>query len=452
MGKKSKAKNLTDAICRDLNRLDKAYFKPGDYPGLQFWVTPGGTKTWRLQYKVKNRKYQQRKHLGNYPTISVVEAIRRAKELSIKIYNGEDPKEQQKIEVLNLQLGEALRSYFNEELTTINQYSINSIKGIKATIGPWVFRNTYDKDILSLLTKVEDIQYKKLSSITPKMFKNLYLATSSKSPIMANRLQEYLRKFWNDYINTGDNPFILKKKFKNPEKVYLDFLDKIELPRVMNTLVQVDLRSSRLNLDYYKRRSLKPVSCLLLAFLLTTGRRLEEARSLTWAQFKQGEQPRIQLLKTKTSKKNQRLIFKLGDEATNILKLIERDRLNNPTSPFYFEINDPRNNYIFPSKDYGRKLAKGTCKTLFVLRPNKTLDSVLKYAGIGRHMKIHSTRHSFATNFWEQTKDIKALAEALGTTEAQASKYAKLFGEKMVEGINKIKFFDDEKPILKQVN
>jgi site-specific recombinase XerC len=67
-------------------------------------------------------------------------------------------------------------------------------------------------------------------------------------------------------------------------------------------------------------------------------------------------------------------------------------------------------------------------------------------------MKIHSTRHSFATNFYRVTKDLKALAEALGTTEAQASKYAKLDGETVVEGINKIKFFDDEKPILKQVN
>ena len=48
--------------------------------------------------------------------------------------------------------------------------------------------------------------------------------------------------------------------------------------------------------------------------------------------------------------------------------------------------------------------------------------------------------------------EVRAIADALGTTEAQASKYAKLFGETMVEGINKIKFFEDEKPILKQVN
>ena len=32
--KKTRAKNLTDAICRDLLRLEKVYFIPGDYPGL----------------------------------------------------------------------------------------------------------------------------------------------------------------------------------------------------------------------------------------------------------------------------------------------------------------------------------------------------------------------------------------------------------------------------------
>lgn len=449
---KSKVKKLTDAICRDLNRLDKRYYKPGDYPGLEFWVLPSGVKTWYLQYTVKGKKYQQRKRLGNYPNIGVVEATKRAKEEANKIFVGGDPKEQEKTEVLSMQLGDALRSYYQEELTTVNQYAAKTIQGIKATFGPWVFRNTYDKDILNRLAKVEDLQYKKLSTINKKMFRNLYLAASSKAPISANRLQEYLRKFWNDFVNTPDNPFFIKKKYKQTENVYLDFLDKIELPRVMKTLIRIDERTGRLNYNYYKQNFLNPVSCCLLAFLLTTGRRLDEAASLTWEQYTQGSSPRIRLIKTKTSKKNQKLVFKLGDEAVKILQLIERDRLNNPDSPFYFPINDPRNKYIFPSKDYGRKLGSGKCKSLHVKDPGKTWDSVLRIGGIERHMKIHSTRHSFATNFWEQTKDLKALADALGTTEAQASKYAKLFGETMVEGINKIKFFDDEKPILKQVN
>ncbi len=452
MGKKSKAKNLTDAICRDLPRLDKTYFRSGDYPGLQLWIEPGGTKTWRLQYRIAGKRYQQRKKIGNYPVVGVVEATKRAKELSTKIYQGEDPREEAKLDILNMQLGEAIRTYFKEELTTVNQYSASTIDGIKGVFGPWVLRNTYDKNILDRVSKVEDIQYKKLSKITPKLFKSLYDVVGSKSPINANRLQEYLRKFWNDFVKTSDNPFVLRKKYKNTENVYLDFLDKTELPRVMKTLVRIDDRSGRLNYNYYSENSLKPVSCLLLAFLLTTGRRLKEAGSLTWARYKQGEYPRIDLAKTKTSKKNNKLVFKLGDEAVNILNLIAKDRLNNPESSFYFPVGDDRNNYIFPSKAYGRKIKGGTSKALFIQDPGATWNSVLKLSGVQRHMKIHSTRHSFATNFYRVTKDLKALAEALGTTEAQASKYAKLDGEPVVEGINKIKFFDNEKTILKQVN
>jgi integrase len=450
MGQKSKAKKLTDAICRSLNRLDKAYSTPGDYPGLEFMVRPSGVKTWYYQYRTKNKKYPLRKKIGRYPVIGVVEAIKRAKVLSTKIYNGEDPKEAEKIDILNLQLGEAIRNYYREELTTINQYSPKTIEAIKGVFGPWILRNTYNKDILDRVAKVEDIQYKKLSSITPKMFKNLYNVVGSRSPINANRLQEYLRKFWNDFVKATNNPFVLKKKYKNTENVYLDYLDTIELPRVMKVLVQIDYRTGRLNYNYYKEKSLKPVSCLLLALLLTTGRRLKEAGSLTWVQFKQGESPRLELKKTKTSKKNNKLIFKLGDEAVNILNLIAKDRLNNSESSFYFPIGDPRNNYIFPSKAYGRKNKKGKTECLFVQDPGATWDNALLMAGVERHMKIHSTRHTFATNFYRVTKDIKALAEALGTTEAQASRYAKL-DVPVEEGINKIKFFGDEKPILKNI-
>ena len=50
--KKSKAKNLTDAICRSLPRLDKRYMKQGDFPGLEFWVQPGGSKSWYYQFRI----------------------------------------------------------------------------------------------------------------------------------------------------------------------------------------------------------------------------------------------------------------------------------------------------------------------------------------------------------------------------------------------------------------
>ena len=95
------------------------------------------------------------------------------------------------------------------------------------------------------------------------------------------------------------------------ENEYMDFLDPTELKIVMKNLVQIDDRTGRLNQDYYSRNKLNPVSCLLIALLLTTGRRPEEASSLTWGQYLQGDEPRIRLFKTKTSKKNKRKFLNL---------------------------------------------------------------------------------------------------------------------------------------------
>ena len=58
--KKSKAKNITDAIARDLPRLDTAYYKKGDYPGLELWVYPKGKRPgdFSTELKIKNILYE----------------------------------------------------------------------------------------------------------------------------------------------------------------------------------------------------------------------------------------------------------------------------------------------------------------------------------------------------------------------------------------------------------
>lgn len=451
---KTKAKKLTDATVRSLKRQDKTTIHSGDYPGLYLWVLVSGSKSWYYQQRIKGKKYPYRKNLGQYPTVGVQEAINRAKIISQQIYNGTDPREQLKSEVLKMQLGEAIKKYYEDELTTANQYRPSTIKGVKAIFKPWIFRNTYEKDILNRLERVEDIQYKKLSSITPKKVAELHKIVGARSPYVANRLIEYLRLFWNSYIKTEDNPFIhIKKRDKFEETEYLDFLSKEELTRVMGNAVKEDNRSGRLLASHYKDNSLNPVSCLAVAFCLATARRnLSEASSLKWENYKQGEKPRIELKQTKTSKKNKVVSFRLGDEAISLLKLISTDRLNNPDSAFYYPLNDMRNKYIFPSKDYGRKLKdnqKG--KTPHLVNPFKTWDRLLKMSGITRHMKLYATRHTFATAFYDATKDIKAGAEALGVTEKTFLKYAKLMDNTVVEGTNKIKFFKDETPTLVEV-
>ena len=451
--KKSKAKNLTDAICRSLPRLDKRYMKQGDFPGLEFWVQPGGSKSWYYQFRIKGTKDQLRKKIGTYPTIGVTEAFNRAKQLAKDIYDGNDPRSVEKVEILKEQLGPAIRRYYADELTEVNSYRPSTIKNVKAVFGPWIFRNTYVKDILTRLERADDIQYKKLSLITPKMVREFYHLVGARSPIAANRLVEYLRLFWNDFVKADNNPFLIETKKKYEEKVYLDYLDEQELQRVMTNAVKIDDRSGRLLESHYKKYRLSPVSCMAIALLLTTGRRtVTEVTSLKWTNYPMTGEKRLVLQQTKTSKKNKMLTFKLGNEAVNILTAVSLDRLNNPESAFYYPVGDERINYIFPSKDYGRKIGKGkTATSLHLIDCSKTWDALLKMSGIDRPMKLYATRHTFATNFYKQTKDIKAGAKALGVTEKTFLKYAKLTDNAEVEGTNKINFFAKEKPSLVEV-
>lgn len=449
---KSKARKLTDAIVRSYNRLDKDQIIPGDFPGLYLWVLKSGVKTWKYQQRIKGKKYPYRKTLGKYPTVGVNEALARAKQLSHKIYGGIDPREEIKLEALNIQMGVAIKKYYQELLTESNQYRSSTIKGVKAIFNPWIFRSTYDKNILGRLENVEDIQYKKLSMITSKMVRDLYKAAGSKSPIVANRLIEYLRLFWNDFVKGPDNPFIMDSKKKYEENEYLDYLDEQELQKVMATAVQVDQRSGRLLTSHYRSNRLNPVSCMAIAVLLTTGRRTGEVTSLKWSNYPMTGVKRLELEKTKTSKKNKLKTFKLGDDAVKILNHIAVDRLNNPESAFYYDIGDERNNFIFPSRDFGKLIGKGRKGTTHhILDCSKTWDKLLKMSGVVRPMKLYATRHTFATNFYAKTKDIKGGSAALGVTEKTFLKYAKLMSNAVVDGTNKIKFFKDEAPALTEV-
>jgi len=139
-------------------------------------------------------------------------------------------------------LGETIRNYYAEELTTANQHRLSTIKGVKAIFKCWIFRDTYEQDILNSLVRVEDIQYKKFSSITPKMIKELHQICSSRSPYVVNRLVEYLRLFWNSFIKEENNPFKLPKRNKFEEEEYLDFLDQSEPQReCFHTLLNVPI-------------------------------------------------------------------------------------------------------------------------------------------------------------------------------------------------------------------
>jgi integrase len=457
MQKKEKIKPtyLTDAVVRGLSKRDIDYFISDTTPGLRIRVWPSGEKVWYFAYRPKG-KYPQKIKLDNFRILSVRGARNRVKKTQSDLFNNIDPIESKKQWDDQPTLGEAVKGWYASSLTVKGGYRKNTIKAIKASFGPWIFRKTNDLNIRKHFSQIEDIRAKKLKDITLEIMENFHKTISSKSPYVANRVIQYLKIFFYHAIEKGicnNNPCKIKNKKLNQEIAYDDFLDEVELERVMENAIQKDERTGRLLKSHYKKNKLNPVPCCLLAFQFATARRPhDEASSLKWEQVigLNSGQCRVKLKQTKTSKHDTPLIFPIADEAHNILKLIATDRLNNPESAFYYPISDVRTKYVFPSKRYGVKTKVGICKVPYQRDVRKTFSKLLKMSGVERHMRNYATRHTLATNLLSETGNLKLVAETLGVSLKTAARYAKVQGKNVVEGVNKV-FKKKGKTKLKEV-
>ncbi len=88
---------LIDALLRSLKPKEKPY-KIVDGSGLFIWVTPAGSKLWRLDYRFNGKR--KALALGRYPEISLAEAREIAFEMRKLIAKGIDPARKRKEEKL----------------------------------------------------------------------------------------------------------------------------------------------------------------------------------------------------------------------------------------------------------------------------------------------------------------------------------------------------------------
>ncbi len=86
---------LTELAIKNLKPQDKPYRK-SDGSNLLLKVSPVGTKTFELEYRIPNSTKRRKIALGNYPILSLKEAREKAFELKRQIAQGVDPQEDTK--------------------------------------------------------------------------------------------------------------------------------------------------------------------------------------------------------------------------------------------------------------------------------------------------------------------------------------------------------------------
>lgn len=95
---------LTDIAIRNLKPANEKY-KVSDGGGLQLWVLPGGTKTWRFAYRFNGN--QKDVVLGQYPIVGLADARKKRDEAKTLLANGIDPGQQKKLDKIAKVLTEA---------------------------------------------------------------------------------------------------------------------------------------------------------------------------------------------------------------------------------------------------------------------------------------------------------------------------------------------------------
>tara|TARA_R110002012_G_scaffold135539_2_gene289411 strand:+ start:100 stop:1452 length:1353 start_codon:yes stop_codon:yes gene_type:complete len=447
---------LTDNYISKIKHLDKdQFFNMSGVEGLTLRVYkyPSTAKTWFYQYRPKG-KSPVRIKIGSHFELGINKAITRAKKTSNDIFNGEDPHQIKQKFIGENTLGEQLKDSYSSILTG-SRYAPSSVEGIKNIFGTYIFRKTKNPEIREIFNQLDNIQHVKLSSVTNNQIRNLHQIVGARTPRQANLLVDYLRMFFNVWIErsiTSNQPCKIKKEDKFEENEYLDFLREDELDRVRSIIIQKDEKTGRFLASHYKKHKLSVVACALIGYQIFSSRRTRsEASKIQWSMIQDGLVPTLKLEKTKTSKKNKKTEFAMGDDELDIIRTIKRDRLNNPKSKFYYPPEDPRFDYVFPSNVYGRDFGNGRKgKSLFLTDVDKTWKKVLGLAGVTRHLKHYSVRHTHATQLLRKTGNLKLVADTLGITIKQASKYAKTMHEDVIEGKNKA-FKQTEKVALKKI-
>ncbi len=448
---------LTDNYISKIKHLDKDQFfsMPGvEGLTLQVYKHPSKSKTWFYQYRPKG-KYPVRLKIGSYEELGINKAVTRAKKLSNDIFMGKDPYEIRQTFKGENTLGEQLIESYKSILTPI-RYAPSTIATVKNIFSSYIFRKTKDPKIRELFTQLDNIQHQKVSSITNNQIRKFHQVMGARTPRQANLFVEYLRMLFNIWIERGitnNQPCQIKKEDKFEEKEYLDFLREDEIDRVRSIIIQKDEKTGRFLGSHYKKHKLSVVACALIAYQLFSSRRTRsEASKIQWSMIRDGLVPTLKLEKTKTSKKNKKTDFAMGDDELDVIRTIKRDRLNNPKSKFYYPPEDPRFDYVFPSATYGRNIGSGrTAKCLYLVDVDKTWKKVLLLAGVKRKLKHYALRHTHATQLLRSTGNLKLVADTLGITIKQASKYSKTQHEDVIEGKNKAFKQEDKTTTLKNI-
>jgi integrase len=302
-----------------------------------------GVGTYYLRYKDANGKTCHQK-IGSTAVITVADARKEAKRLKAGITLGADPRAEAKARKAVMTYAEFFDDHYLPHAK--------------------LHKRSWDRDEELYRLRIKDVfGGKRLNLITRHQLQTFHssLAAAGLAPATANHHLKLIRQSLNLArewsMLEGENPAAGIAMLHEDNKVE-NFLDDEQLKRLLEVL-----RSDR-----------NRAVCRIALFLLSTGCRLNEALSATWADVE--IERRVFTIRSTNSKSRKLRSVPLNDSAIEVLNSLDRG-----------EGADP----LFVSSRGRKRHARKAFTTIA-----KQWDRIRKAAGLP-HLRLHDLRHSFAS-------------------------------------------------------
>ncbi len=284
-----KKPNLTDRLIKNSKagtntiRLRDNSSDPA-LKGFMLQILPSGLKTFVLSFTSPETSKRRFLKLGTYPAMSLKEGREAARQARILLDNGLDPithAEQSKLKAITekehqKRLG-TVEQLFNFYLLDLEMDHKRSAKQVKSI---------YLRDIGPIIGHIKCCEVS-----TDQIVDILALIENRGAPTLANRTRSYLRAAftfgqhckssprWKKHqdlpeFNIRFNPVIDTKKATGENRVGNNYLSKEEIKKLWHS-IGVDAMSADM--------------ALAIKLLISTGQRVEEVLSATWAEFDREE-------------------------------------------------------------------------------------------------------------------------------------------------------------------
>jgi integrase len=372
----------------------QAMFWDDEIKGFGLRVTPGGAKSFVLDYRADGR--QRRITIGAYPDWTVAAARDAAKTLKRDIDLGNDPMGNRRDERNAPTMAELWERYEREHLIQKSPRAQSDEKSMWKNI------------ILPRFGKM------KLASITSSEIDSLHhdITTIRKTPVRANRVIEVLRKAFNFAIRwkwLKENPVVGVRR--NPEERRDRYLNKQEIAALVTAL------------NEHKEQD----SANAIKLLMLTGARKGEVLGATWDMF--DLENGIWTKPSSHTKQRKLHRVPLSAPALRLLKEIKEES----SSVYVFPGTDDK-----PLQDIKRTWTS-VCKKAGLVesvpkkdrsgKPLKNKNGEI-VTELVQNIRIHDLRHSFASILVSGGASLPLIGQMLGHTQVSTTqRYAHLYDD-----------------------